>query len=103
MIDPDILKAILDVSQVDCDELLLAYSLLVCQSMQHIAQVNSTPDDNREIEARNRPLKHCKVVVDSSLLSSRCVFKVLLEFLSLINFSNNFHDYIILLNLLKSN
>ena len=45
----------------------------------------------------------CNVVVDSYLLSSRCVFKVLLEFLSLINFSNNFHNFIILLNLSKFN
>ena len=42
-------------------------------------------------------------VVDSNLLSSPCVFKVLLEFLSLINFSNNFHSSISLLYLLKSN
>ena len=49
----------------------------------------------------------CKVVVDSYLQicssSSRCVFKVSLKFLSLVNFTNNFHNFIILLNLLKSN
>ena len=45
----------------------------------------------------------CNVIDDSILLSSHCVFKVLLEYLSLVNFSNNFHNYIILLNLLKSN
>ena len=33
----------------------------------------------------------CNVVVDSILLSSRCVFKVFLKFLSLINLSKNFH------------
>ena len=45
----------------------------------------------------------CNIVIDSNLLSSRCVFKVLLEFLSLINFSDNFHNFIMLSNLLKSN
>ena len=45
----------------------------------------------------------CNVVVDSNL-QDRVVFsKFFLEFLSLINFSNNFHNFIILLNLLKSN
>ena len=46
--------------------------------------------------------KECHVV-DSNLPSSRCVFKVLLECLSLINFSINFHKFILLLNLRKSN
>ena len=46
--------------------------------------------------------KFCNVI-DSNLLSSRFVFKVILEFLSLINFSNNFHNFMILLILLKSN
>ena len=45
----------------------------------------------------------CKVVVDSNLQSSRCVFKVSLAFLSIVNFTNNFHNFIILLNLLKFN
>ena len=42
-------------------------------------------------------------VVGCTLLSLRCVFKVLLEFLSLTNFSNNFHNFIILLNLPELN
>ena len=49
-------------------------------------------------------INDCNVVVDSNLqVRARCVFKVSLEFLSLINFSNNFHNFMILLNLLKSN
>ena len=46
--------------------------------------------------------KEC-YIVDSNRLSSRCVFKVLLECLSLLNFSKPFHNFILLLNLRKTN
>ena len=46
---------------------------------------------------------YCNVVVDSNLQVRVVFFKVSLEFLSLVNFTNNFHNFIILLNLLKFN
>ena len=45
----------------------------------------------------------CKVVVDSNLQIRVVFLKSLKGFLSLVNFTNNFHNFIILLNLLKSN
>ena len=42
---PDVLKAILNVSQVDRDEMPLADSLLVCRTMQQVAPADVAPDE----------------------------------------------------------
>ena len=45
MMYPDVLKAILNVSQVGRDEMPLADSLLVCRSMQQIAPTDEAPNE----------------------------------------------------------